>query len=224
MKSLPIRIAPSMLAADFSKLAEQIKETEKGGADLIHCDVMDGLFVPNLTFGSEVIHTLRKTTDIPLDVHLMIVKPELSMQAYADAGAAIITIHQEASIHLHRTLTEIHQMGIQAGVSLNPSTPVATIEPVLEEIDLLLIMTVNPGFGGQQFIEACLRKVEEASTLRERAGLKFSIEVDGGIDPATIGRVASAGADTFVAGTAVFHGNIAENIQSLRQVVQKARH
>ncbi len=223
MKSLPIRIAPSMLAADFSKLAQQISEAEKGGADLIHCDVMDGLFVPNLTFGPEIIRTLRKVTDVPLDVHLMIVKPELSIQAYADAGAAIITIHQEASVHLHRTLTEIRRMGIQAGVSLNPSTPVSTIEPVLEKIDLLLIMTVNPGFGGQQFIEACLRKVEEAHALRERSGLGFSIEVDGGIEPATIGRVARAGADTFVAGTAVFHGAIAKNIQSLREATQKER-
>ena len=223
MKSLPLRIAPSMLATDFGKLAEQISEAEKGGADLIHCDVMDGIFVPNLTFGPEVIRTLRKATNVPLDVHLMIVKPELSMQAYADAGAAIITIHQEASVHLHRTLTEIHRMGIQAGVSLNPSTPVSTIEPVLEEIDLLLIMTVNPGFGGQQFIETCLRKVEEAHALRESSGLGFSIEVDGGIEPATIGRAARAGADTFVAGTAVFQGAIAKNIHTLRQTAQKER-
>jgi ribulose-phosphate 3-epimerase len=223
MKSLPLRIAPSMLAADFGRLTQQISEAEKGGADLIHCDVMDGIFVPNLTFGPGVIRALRSATDIPLDVHLMIVKPELSMQAYADAGAAIITIHQEASVHLHRTLAEIRRMGIQAGVALNPSTPVATIEPVVEEIDLLLIMTVNPGFGGQQFIEACLRKVEEAHALRERSGLDFSIEVDGGIEPTTIGRIARAGADTFVAGTAVFNGEIAKNIQSLRQAAQKER-
>lgn len=214
---IQIRIAPSVLAADFGCLAEQVKEAEEAGADLLHCDVMDGHFVPNLTFGPGVVRALRNSTTVPLDVHLMILDPELSMKAYAEAGAAIITIHQETCPHLHRTLTEVRRMGVEAGVALNPSTPVATIEPVLDEMDLLLIMTVSPGFGGQQFIEACLRKVEAARTLREQSGLRFSIEVDGGIDTTNAGRVVAAGADTLVAGTAVFDGSIAENIRALRE-------
>lgn len=220
MTSFPRRIAPSILAADFRCLAEQVQQAEAGGADLIHCDIMDGHFVPNLTFGPGVVRAIGTATDIPLDVHLMILQPELSLKAYAKAGAAIITVHQETCPHLHRTVTEIHRLGAKSGVALNPSTPVSTIEPVLEEIDLLLIMTVNPGFGGQRFIESCLRKIEEARTLRERTGLPFSIEVDGGIDDTTAGIVARAGADTLVAGTAVFGGDIAANIQSLRKAAE----
>jgi ribulose-phosphate 3-epimerase len=220
MRSFPLRIAPSILAADSGRLAEQVKEAEAGGADLIHCDVMDGHFVPNLTFGSGVVAALREATHLPLDVHLMILQPELSLKFYAAAGATIITVHQETCPHLHRTLMEIRRMGAQAGVALNPSTPVAMIEPVAEEMDLLLIMTVNPGFGGQHFIEACLRKIEAARALRERMNLKFSIEVDGGIDTTTAAKVVSAGADTLVAGTAVFAGSVAENIRALRQAAQ----
>jgi len=220
MKTSTLRIAPSILAADFGRLTEQVKEAEVGGADLIHCDVMDGHFVPNLTFGSGLVAALREATHLPLDVHLMILQPELSLKFYAAAGATIITVHQETCLHLHRTLLEIRRMGAQAGVALNPSTPVAMIEPVAEEIDLLLIMTVSPGFGGQRFIEACLRKIEAARALRERMNLEFSIEVDGGIDATTAAKVVSAGADTLVAGTAVFAGSIAENIRALRQAAQ----
>jgi ribulose-phosphate 3-epimerase len=220
MNANPLRIAPSILAADFGRLAEQVKEAEAAGADLIHCDVMDGHFVPNLTFGSGVVAALRNATHLPLDVHLMILQPELSMKLYAAAGATIITVHQETCPHLHRTLTDIRRLGALAGVALNPSTPVEMIEPVVEEMDLLLIMTVNPGFGGQHFIEACLRKIEAARELRERMNLHFSIEVDGGIDAKTAAKVVAAGADTLVAGTAVFAGNITENIRTLRQAAQ----
>ena len=197
-----------------------MKEAEDSGADLIHCDIMDGHFVPNLTFGPDIVHTLHNSTSVPLDVHLMILQPELSMKSYAEAGASIITVHQETCPHLHRTLTEIRRMGAKAGVALNPATPVAMIEPVLEEIDLLLIMTVSPGFSGQQFIEACLRKIEAARALRDRSRLYFSIEVDGGIDKSTAARVVAAGADTLVAGTAVFSGPISENIRTLRRAAE----
>jgi ribulose-phosphate 3-epimerase len=217
MKPFPLRIAPSILAADFGMLAAQVKAAEQAGADLIHCDVMDGHFVPNLTFGPGVVAALREAARLPLDVHLMILQPELSMKVYAAAGANIITVHQETCPHLHRTLMEIRRLGAQAGVALNPSTPVALIEPVVEQMDLLLIMTVSPGFGGQPFIEACLRKIEAARALREKMRMNFSIEVDGGIDATTAPRVIAAGADTLVAGTAIFAGSIADNIRTLRQ-------
>jgi ribulose-phosphate 3-epimerase len=212
-----IRIAPSILAADFLHLAEQIKECEKAGADLLHCDVMDGHFVPNLTFGPPLIRQLHQVTKLELDVHLMIEKPELSLDAYREAGAAAITVHQETCPHLHRTLAHIRELGARAGVSLNPSTPLELLEPVLGDFDILLIMTVNPGFGGQHFIESMLPKILQADQWRREGVAEFSIAVDGGIDPQTAPLVVESGADVLVAGTAIFAGNIAENIRRLRE-------
>jgi ribulose-phosphate 3-epimerase len=212
-----IRIAPSILAADFLHLADQIKECEKAGADLLHCDVMDGHFVPNLTFGPPLIRQLHQVTKLELDVHLMIEKPELSLDAYREAGAAAITVHQETCPHLHRTLAHIRELGARAGVCLNPSTPLELLEPVLGDFDILLIMTVNPGFGGQHFIESMLPKILQADQWRKEDIAEFSIAVDGGIDVQTVPLVVESGADVLVAGTAVFEGNIAENIRRLRE-------
>lgn len=217
--SRPIRIAPSILAADFMRLGEQIKECEKAGADLIHCDVMDGHFVPNLTFGPPLIKQLHAATSLELDVHLMIEKPELSIDAYHKAGAGAVTVHQETCPHLHRTLNYIKSLGIKAGVSVNPSTPVELLEPVLGSFDILLIMTVNPGFGGQQFIQGMLPKILHADSWRQEGVAEFSIAVDGGIDPLTAPLVVESGADLLIAGTSVFHGSISENIRRLREAV-----
>jgi len=215
--SRSVRIAPSILAADFLHLADQIKECEKAGADLLHCDVMDGHFVPNLTFGPPLIRQLHQMTKLELDVHLMIEKPELSLDAYREAGAAAITVHQETCPHLHRTLSHIRELGARAGVCVNPSTPVELLEPVLGDFDILLIMTVNPGFGGQHFIESMLPKILQADQWRKEGVAEFSIAVDGGIDSRTAPLVVESGADVLVAGTAVFDGNIAENIRRLRE-------
>ncbi len=198
------RIAPSLLSADFGRLADEVAMCEAGGADWLHVDVMDGVFVPNLTFGAKVIETVRKLTTLPLDVHLMVVEPEKYFDDYAAAGASGLTIHVEAAPHLQRQLTRIRELGCAAGVALNPATPVESVTEIVDDLDLLLIMTVNPGFGGQTFIRQGVAKVARARALLDAARSGAALEVDGGVNRETIALVHAAGADTFVAGNAVF--------------------
>jgi ribulose-phosphate 3-epimerase len=199
-----IRIAPSILAADFARLGDEIAKCEAGGADWIHIDVMDGRFVPNLTFGAKVIETVRRLTKLPLDVHLMVIEPERYFDDFASAGANGLTIHAEAAPHLHRQLNRARELGCRAGVALNPATPLSAVSEIVPEIDLLLIMTVNPGFGGQQFIDYTLDKVRRARMMLEEDGSAAALEVDGGVSRDTIQSLWKAGADTFVAGNAIF--------------------
>jgi ribulose-phosphate 3-epimerase len=204
MKASQARLAPSLLSADFSRLGDEISMCEAAGADLIHIDVMDGCFVPNLSFGIKMIETARRFTSLPLDVHLMVVQPEKYFDEYAAAGANYLTIHAEAALHLHRQLSRIRELGCRAGVALNPATPVSAISETLAEIDLVLIMSVNPGFGGQSFIPHSIDKVRRTRMLLDERHSNAALEVDGGINPETIASVWSAGADTFVAGNAIF--------------------
>ena len=198
------KIAPSILSADFSRLGEEIKAVEAAGADYIHVDVMDGHFVPNITIGSPVVTAIRKVTKLPLDVHLMISEPDRYIADFAKAGSDIITVHAEACVHLHRTIGYIKELGIRAGVSLNPSTPLSVIEQILEDVDMVLLMTVNPGFGGQKFIKTMLPKIAEMRRIINDRGLKVELEVDGGVTLDNIYDISRAGADSFVAGSAVF--------------------
>ena len=199
-----VRIAPSILSADFPRLGDEVAMLERAGADWIHVDVMDGRFVPNLTFGAKVIETVRRLTSLPLDVHLMVVEPERYFDDFARAGATGLTIHAEVAPHLNRQLARIHELGCAAGVAINPATPLSAVEEVAGDVDVLLVMSVNPGFGGQQFIDATLDKVARARWLLDAKGSRAALEVDGGINRDTIGSVWRAGADTFVAGHAVF--------------------
>jgi ribulose-phosphate 3-epimerase len=198
------RIAPSILSADFGRLAEEIAAVKAGGADWIHVDVMDGHFVPNITIGPVVTEGARRATDLPLDVHLMIEEPDRYLEAFVAAGASVLTVHQEACRHLHRTLTHIRELGAKAGVALNPATPLASVQDVLPQIDLLLVMSVNPGFGGQSYIEASTEKVRRARAMLDEAGSDALIEIDGGVDAGNAAAIASAGADVLVAGSAVY--------------------
>jgi len=199
-----IQIAPSILSADFSKLGDEIKAAERGGAGLIHIDVMDGHFVPNITIGPLVVKAARRATDLPLDCHLMITDPDLFIEDFARAGASMISVHVEAVVHLHRTLTAIRGLGCRPGVVLNPATPLVSIEEALPYVDYVLVMSVNPGFGGQSFIGSSLDKVSRLRSMIDTRGLKVNIEIDGGIDSNNVGEVVRHGAEWIVAGSAVF--------------------
>ena len=204
MAERKVKIAPSILSADFARLGEQIAEAEAGGADYIHVDVMDGHFVPNITIGPLVVNAVRRSTRLPVDVHLMIESPERYLAEFCAAGADNLSVHVETCPHLHRTIQQIKELGCRAGVVLNPSTPVVAIEEILPDVDLVLVMTVNPGFGGQVLIEGMLDKVRRVRARLDELGSGAEIEVDGGIDPETAYRVSEAGAGVFVAGSAVF--------------------
>ena len=222
MSDLEIKIAPSILSADFARLGEQVVEATEAGADYIHIDVMDGRFVPNITIGPHVVAALRKHTKLPLDVHLMIENPERHFQEFVNAGANIITVHIEACPHIHRVIQMIKGTGVKTGISLNPGTSVTAIENSIKDVDLVLVMTVNPGWGGQSFIENTLDKIAEIREWLDESNLTAELEVDGGINPETAPKVVEAGARVLVAGSAVFNSkySIAEGVTRLRQSVE----
>ena len=214
-------LAPSILASDLSNLSQQIRLAELGGADWIHCDIMDGHFVPNITFGPIIVKAARRSTKLPLDVHLMIENPEKYIEQFAEAGANSITVHQEAVIHLNRTVQQLKELKVKAGVSINPSTPVNVLRDIAEYIDMVLIMSVNPGFGGQTFISNSLRRVKELVKLRSEMKANFLIEIDGGIDKHTIKSAQDAGCEVFVAGSAIFKAdNISAAALELKNIIK----
>ena len=218
-----IKIAPSILSADFARLGDEIKAIDRAGADYVHIDVMDGHFVPNITIGPLIVEAVRPVTELPLDVHLMIENPSRYIPDFAKAGADLIVVHAEAEKHLHRTVQLIKSLGKKAGVSLNPATPLCTLDMILPDLDLVLLMTVNPGFGGQSFIDSCLPKIAQLRHRIDELGLAVELEVDGGVKTDNIGSIAAAGADVFVAGSAVFNSaDYAATIHSLRTSAEQA--
>ena len=218
-----IRLAPSILAADFANLGSAIDAATQGGADQIHVDVMDGHFVPNITIGVPVVKSLRKVTKLPLDVHLMIMDPDRYLEAFVDAGANLLSVHVEVLPHLHRTVTQIKKLGAKAGVVLNPSTPVAALEDIAGDVDFVLVMSVNPGFGGQVFIPHSVKKIQAVRALLDRAGNRAPIEVDGGIDLTTVESVVTAGAEWLVAGNAIFgSGDATRAARALKDKAESA--
>ena len=212
------KIAPSILSADFTRLGEEVESVVQAGADYIHIDVMDGHFVPNITIGPMIVKAVRRATDLPLDVHLMISNPDFFVEDFVGAGADMITVHAEAVDHLHRSIQHIRKAGARPAVSLNPASPLQMIEYILDDLGMVLLMTVNPGFGGQAFIPGVIPKIESLREIIDQRGLDTELQVDGGIGPETIGPVASAGANVFVAGSAIFHSdNYAETIRLMRE-------
>ncbi len=219
-----LRIAPSILSADFARLSDEIARVEKAGADLLHIDVMDGHFVPNLTVGPPIVESLRKVTKLPLDVHLMITDPDAFIPEFASAGADYLTVHVEACPHLHRTIQSIKERGVKAGVTLNPATPLDAIEEILRDVDLLLVMSVNPGFGGQHFIDSVLDKIARARQLIDRTHSRAALEVDGGVKVENAAPIIRAGADILVSGSAIFSSpDYGATIKAMRQAGQAAR-
>jgi ribulose-phosphate 3-epimerase len=223
MTRRPIEIAPSILSANFTQLGEEVRAVERGGASVIHVDVMDAHFVPNISIGVPVVESLRKATKLPLDVHLMIERPEEYVEAFAKAGADRILVHQEATVHLDRLLSSIREHGAEAGAVINPATPVVMISEVLDKLDTVLVMSVNPGFGGQKFIPGALEKIRHLKELRARYNEAFRIEVDGGVGPENVGELVLAGVDTLVAGSSIFHtADPAEAVRQMRQLANEA--
>lgn len=217
-----IKLAPSILSADFARLLEDVKKVEKAGCEYLHIDVMDGHFVPNITLGAAIVKSLRKDVNMVFDAHLMIENPDNYIKEFADAGCDIIVVHQEACTHLHRTIQNIKSHGIKAGVALNPATPIETIKYVLQDVDMVLLMSVNPGFGGQSYIPVVTQKIKELKALIDEMGLDIDIEVDGGVKPSNISEVVNAGANVIVAGSAIFNaGDIDEAVKSLRENASK---
>jgi ribulose-phosphate 3-epimerase len=216
-----ISIAPSILSADFAHLADEIRKAEKGGADLLHVDIMDGHFVPNITLGPPVVSSIRKITDLPLDAHLMIEQPARYIDEFVQAGANWISVHLEADVHLNRTIRSIQDQGVRAGVALNPGTPISMLEEILPEVDFVLVMSVNPGFGGQKFIPSTLQKIRKLREIIASNGYRARIEVDGGIGPSNLRDVISVGAEVVVAGSAIFGApDIIEAVRGLRQIAE----